>query len=308
MELIKQFWDVYICYAQELFFPLVFGFLLSGIAYEFMPSSLVEKYLGKRGWKPIVLSSLIGTLLPVCCVGSLPIAVTIQRKGATLGPVLAFLITTPATSISALIVTWKLLGGLFAVYLFFAVIFLGIMMGFIGDRIAVKSSGNNQDLDHDHNHQEDLRVLKRDPQPKLFYDKIKSVLKYAFIILPRDIGLELLIGIAIAGVIMVFKPLQDFIHTYLSNQLGYLAILLVSLVTYVCSTANVPLADALLKSGLSPGEVMTYLIVGPVTSYGTILVLKKEFGWKVMNVYVWTLCILAVMEGLIFDAFFFIHS
>jgi uncharacterized membrane protein YraQ (UPF0718 family) len=77
----------------------------------------------------------LGALMPVCCVGSLPIAVTLKKKGASLGCVLAFLIATPATSLSAVFACWKLLGGALTVYLFFTVVLMGLLIGLIGNRI-----------------------------------------------------------------------------------------------------------------------------------------------------------------------------
>ena len=38
------------------------------------------------------------------------------------------------------------------------------------------------------------------------------------------------------------------------------------------------MADAFLKSGMSYGQALTYLMAGPVTSYFTILAIKKGFG------------------------------
>jgi uncharacterized membrane protein YraQ (UPF0718 family) len=50
----------------------------------------VERHLGGKGIKPILYSALAGTILPVCCIGSLPLALSLHQKGARLGPVLAF--------------------------------------------------------------------------------------------------------------------------------------------------------------------------------------------------------------------------
>ena len=68
---------------------LAVGFILSGLIHEFLPSEWVERHLAGRGVKPVLYSTLIGTILPICCFGSLPVAVSLHRKGARLGPVLA---------------------------------------------------------------------------------------------------------------------------------------------------------------------------------------------------------------------------
>ena len=110
-------------------------------------------------------------------------------------------------------------------------------------------------------------------------------------------------GIALASFITVFEPIQYLIREYLIGFVGYFFILIIGLATYVCSTASIPMADAFLQSGLSHGQALCYLLVGPITSYGTILVIKKDFGVRVLTIYLGVICILSVLYGLFFDYF-----
>ncbi len=111
-----NFIHVFVHYLLEILPALAIGFFISGLVHELIPETAVLKYLGQKGIRPIFYSALVGTLLPVCCWGSLPIAVSFYKKGAKLGPVLAFLVATPATSVSALLVAYNILGFKFAVY------------------------------------------------------------------------------------------------------------------------------------------------------------------------------------------------
>lgn len=86
---------IFFNYLYEILPALAIGFFISGIVHEMIPEDKVLKYLGTGGIAPVFYSTLIGTLLPVCCWGSLPIAVSFYKKGARLGPVLAFLVATP---------------------------------------------------------------------------------------------------------------------------------------------------------------------------------------------------------------------
>ncbi len=296
MPFLTDFSTTFFAYARELFFPILIGFFISGIIHEFIPTKIVEKYLGQKGLKPIFASSLIGTLLPICCFGTLPVAITMQQKGARLGPVLAFLITTPATSVSALMACWKLLGPMFTIYIFFAVIIMGLVMGMAGNLVTIVpkeiSRENKSCCQNDgHGH-----PLKKD-----LTARIESALRYAFIDLPKEIGFEILIGIAVASLIIVFMPLQHFVRQYLSGTFGYVFSLVAGLLTYVCSTASVPMADALMKSGMAQGAAMVYLLAGPVTSYGVILAVRKEFGAKVLGLYLGVICAASLFFGYLFN-------
>ena len=46
---------------------------------------------------------------------------------------------------------------------------------------------------------------------------------------------------------------------------------------------------------------LVLLLVGPITSYGTILVLKKEFGIKILSFYITAICVLSVVLGILYQ-------
>jgi uncharacterized membrane protein YraQ (UPF0718 family) len=270
-------------YFVEMAPALAIGFLLSGIIHEFIPDRWINRHLGGKGVKGVLWSTLIGTLVPVCCWGCLPIAVSFRKKGASLGPILAMLVATPATSINALIVTAKLLGLKITTYLFFSVILMGITAGLIGNRIKVKK--NIKDNDGCNCSESNPVHLDSLITKKSFFTRLISVLKFAYIQMPKDIGRETLLGLTMAASVDSIMPVGYLVKHYLRGGVGYLFALIFGLATYMCATMGVPLVDALIKQGLSRGAGFVLLLVGPITSYGTILVLKKEFGMKVLIIY-----------------------
>ena len=295
----EHFAHIFIHYLKEIIPALAVGFFISGLVHELIPENAVLKYLGSGGIRPILASTLIGTLLPVCCWGSLPIAVSFYKKGARLGPVLAFLVATPATSISALFVSYSVLGPRFTVYIFFAVIIMGVLMGLVGNTIkhtpkklaeAVKCPHCEADPSHAHQHKK-----------KTLLQKFISALKYAYIELPKEIGVELIIGIVLAAVVATFVPLGKLIKTYLSGWFGYLFAIVFGILMYICSTATVPLVDSLMRQGMNSGAGMTILLIGPVTSYGTMLVLRKEYGGKVLSIFLGVLIVTSLLLGIGFQ-------
>ncbi|MDD5084507.1 MAG: permease [Candidatus Omnitrophica bacterium] len=288
-------WGVeFLHYAAELVLPLAIGFFLSGLFHEFIPGDLVEKHLGERGIKPILYSTLVGAILPICCWGSLPIAVSLEKKGARLGPVLAFLVATPATSISALLVSYRLMGFGFTVYIFISVVIMGVVTGLIGNMIQPASSGKEKDEGDICPH---CHALSGEGHKHSFGSRVASSLRFGFIELPKEIGLELFIGVVIAALVSAAVPIHKLIQAYLAGSLGYIFALVVGLSTYVCSTASVPLTDAFVRNGMSVGAGMTFLLVGPITSYGTILVLRKKFGTRILLVYLASISTLSLALG-----------
>ena len=330
--MLTQFFIVFKDYLIEVLPFLAIGFFLSGLIHEFVPTGWVERHLGGKGIKPLLYSTLVGTALPICCLGSLPVAVSLHEKGARLGPVLAFLVVTPATSIPALLVCYALLGIKFTVFIFFAVILMGLVMGAVGnllrfeprvvlgeiviDPICGMSVSTSKSIETEYQGKcyyfcsphcqetfdreadkyatvgESVRSLKRG---------LVSALRFGFVDMTKRIGPELLLGLVLAALVAAITPVGKFVGDYFSGGLGYLFSLIFGLMMYICSTASVPLVDAFISQGMNIGAGMVLLIAGPVTSWGTILVLRKEFGGKTLLIYLVVICITALALGYCFS-------
>jgi len=311
---------------------LAIGLLLSGVIHQFVPSGWVEKHLGGKGFKPLLYCTFAGTFVPLCCFGSIPVAISLHRKGAGLGPVLAFLVATPATSVTSLLVSYSLLGWQFVVYEYFSVISIALVMGLIGN--AIKGGvaapvpeglqvvdpvcglnvevGKATEAGHcgetyyfccSHCRQ----AFEGDPEryagkrSRQVSHWIKHVLRYAFVDMLRDIGPWLLLGIVLAALVAAVAPVGDFVGTHLGGLLGYLFSLGFGLIMYICATGSVPLVHALLSQGMNIGAGMVILLVGPVTSWATILVLNREFGRKILVTYVMVVSLMALVLGFVFS-------
>ena len=323
-----EFKDVFL----EVLPFLAIGFLLSGLINEFAPSDWVERRLGGSGIKPILYSALIGTILPICCLGSLPVAVSLRQKGVRLGPVLAFLVATPATSISALLVTYGLLGLTFTVFIFFAVIVMGLVIGLVANKVEgkakVTTTATQQTLDPVCGMSVEIdKAAKAEYGGEMYYfccshcqqafehspeeyteggsrqvaHRVKHVFRYAFVDMVKDIGPELLLGLALAALVAAVAPVGQFVGAHFGGGLGYLFSLGFGLIMYICSTASVPLVHAFVSQGMNIGAGMVLLLVGPITSWGTILVLRKQFGGRILAVYLAVVCVLSLVLGYCFS-------
>lgn len=334
MEIFFDFLIVFMDYLIEILPYILIGFFLSGLIHEFIPTGWIERHLGGRGIKAILYSTFAGTLLPICCWGSLPIAISLHKKGASLGPVLAFLLATPATSVTALIVTYGFLGLKFTVFIFFSVVLIGVIIGIVGNLIKLPDS-NDKDEEFEVDPICGMKVREnggltakygsrnyffcslycretflKDPEKYATVEKVnnegigerfKYVLRYAFIDMVREIGPELLLGLVLAALVAVIAPIGKFIGNYFQGGFGYLFSLIFGLLMYICATSSVPLVHAFISQGVNIGAGMLLLLVGPVTSWGTILVLQKEFGLKTLGTYLLILCVLALFLGYIFS-------
>ncbi len=340
-EMIIEFLFTFKDYFIEVLPWVIIGFFLSGLIHEFVPAEWVEKHLGNRGIKPLLYTTLLGTVLPICCWGSLPVAFSLYQKGAKLGPVLAFLVATPATSISALLVCFALLGIKFTIFIFFAVILMGLVVGAIGNFLRwepkreVEAMALATDpvcgmrVDRSNSTRTEYKgrtyyfccphcqaVFEKEPakyaaeeekgeekegERKSTKERMSSVFRYAFVEMVREMGPELILGLLLAALVAAVTPVGKFVGDYLGGGFGYLFSLIFGLIMYICSTASVPLVHAFISQGMNLGAGMVLLLVGPITSWGTILVLRKEFGIKVVLVFLTAISILGLLLGFLFS-------
>jgi uncharacterized protein len=100
-------------YAQEhVLLCLVPAFFIAGAIGVFVSQASVMKYLGAGTLKILSYSvaSVSGSILAVCSCTVLPLFAGIWKRGAGLGPAIAFLYSGPAINVLAIILTARILG------------------------------------------------------------------------------------------------------------------------------------------------------------------------------------------------------
>ena len=100
-------------YAQEhVILCLVPAFFIAGAIACFVSQAAVMKYLGASAQKVLAygVASVSGTILAVCSCTILPLFAGIWKRGAGLGPAVAFLYSGPAINILAIVLTARVLG------------------------------------------------------------------------------------------------------------------------------------------------------------------------------------------------------
>lgn len=100
-------------YAREhVILCLLPAFFIAGVISVFVSQGAVLKYFGAQAkkWVAYSVASVSGTILAVCSCTILPLFSSIHKRGAGLGPAIAFLYSGPAINILAIILTARILG------------------------------------------------------------------------------------------------------------------------------------------------------------------------------------------------------
>jgi hypothetical protein len=73
---------------------------------------------------------------------------------------------------------------------------------------------------------------------------------------------------------------------------------------YVCASASTPIAAAMLVKGLSPGAAIVFLLAGPATNLGSIMILKKFLGSRSLIIYLAAITVMTLFFGFMVNVFF----
>ncbi|MCK9270045.1 MAG: permease [Bacteroidales bacterium] len=112
-EALFSMFDLAKWYAREhVILCLLPAFFIAGVIAVFVSQGAVMKYFGAKAkkWVAYTVASVSGTILAVCSCTILPLFSSIHKRGAGLGPAIAFLYSGPAINILAIILTARILG------------------------------------------------------------------------------------------------------------------------------------------------------------------------------------------------------
>jgi uncharacterized membrane protein YraQ (UPF0718 family) len=100
-------------YAREhVVLCLLPAFFIAGVISVFVSQGSVLRYFGANAkkWLAYSVAAVSGTILAVCSCTILPLFSSIHKRGAGLGPAIAFLYSGPAINILAIILTARIMG------------------------------------------------------------------------------------------------------------------------------------------------------------------------------------------------------
>ena len=264
---------------------LIIGFFIAGIIAVCLPRDFVMRFLGTSGGiKSIVRAVMIGVPLPICSCGVIPISTALRKNGASKGATAGFLISTPQTGIDSILATYALMGPFFAIARPIAAFVTGLAGG-----CAVHALSNNDAL-HSATNQQSV------PPPR----NLRTILWQGYIRLLGGVVKPLSIGLVISALVAAFVP-DDFFASTLAGR-DYLAMPVMALIgfpMYICSTAAIPIAAALMMKGLSPGAAFVFLMTGPAVNAVSIATIASLIGRRATFAYVAVIFLGAILSGAI---------
>jgi uncharacterized membrane protein YraQ (UPF0718 family) len=216
---------------------------------------------------------------------------SLHKHGASKGSTIAFLLSTPQTGVDSIFVTLSLLGPVFAIFRPVAALITGLLGGTLVDVFGQDKNGRNQSPEK----------CTDECCSDMKTSRIKKGMKYGFVTLPRDIGKAMLVGLLVAAFISALVPDGYFAEKLGTGIFPLIAMMFLGIPVYVCATASVPIAAALIMKGLTPGAALVFLMTGPATNAASFATIWKVLGKTTAILYLVTVAGCALMSGILLD-------
>jgi hypothetical protein len=314
---------------------LVPALFIAGAIATFVSQAAILKYFGPQAKKLLSYSvaSVSGTILAVCSCTVLPLFAGIYKRGAGLGPAIAFLYSGPAINVLAIVYSAKLLGYDIGLARAIGAIAFSVAIGLIM-ALIYRREKSQADV-------QAFALLAADPPGKSIWQQViflaalvailvfaasknwiataiflvalalilwrwftrgeivhwlKETLHFTRLIIPW-----LLVGVFVAGILKVVIP-ESVVTAYVGGNsifANFIASFLGALM-YFATLTEVPVIKAFMDLGMGKGPALALLLAGPALSLPSMLVLSKIMGVKKMLTYVGLVVVMATITGYLF--------
>lgn len=275
---------------------LLVGMVVSGLMHVLLPNNFVRRQF--RGFAGVFKSVVIGIPLPLCSCGVIPAGIGLKNDGADDGAAIGFLISTPQTGIDSILVSVSFFGWPFAIFKMISALVMGVIGGLIANIGGAQIKTDASELPQ-------VSMSSNLPESEVLAHRFKFAIWRMIehsIEIYRSFWFWLLIGVLVSAAIEVWIP-SSWLEgmASLGNLPSMLISLLISAPLYVCATASVPMASALVVGGLPPSAALVFLVAGPATNTTTIGSIYGRFGFKIVAVYLSVILVGSLAGGALFD-------
>jgi len=280
--IVVEFLKVFLDYTLDVLPYFVLASLLGAFLQTFVGEKFLSRKLLSKPYAPI-LTATLGATVPVCSCSMIPLAKTIESlSGRTYAPAIAFLITAPVLSPVVLVLTF----GMFGSQMTFLRILFPLIYALAGAYLFPL-------------------VFRKPPSLPVFQGSSSEVdKKRLFLVNLRSLlittGKYILLGLAVASLLKVLVPPQ-LIATFSGSPPSYPLISLLSVPVYVCSGEEVPIGKSLMDLGMSPGQVLTFMLASSGICVPTIMALLSFLPRTLVLLYTFGWFLISILAGVITD-------
>jgi uncharacterized membrane protein YraQ (UPF0718 family)/copper chaperone CopZ len=263
---------------------LLLGTVIAAVLHVVLPRDMIRSQF--QGWGGVAKAVLLGVPMPLCSCGVIPAGLGLKKDGASDGAAVGFLISTPQTGVDSILVSASFLGWPFALFKVASAAITGLAGGWWTEAAARPAE-----------------IAAASPRVAAAgsANKAREMWVHGIDIL-RSIWRWLLFGIVVSAAIEVLVPDQALAALGRFGSFGAgVAALVIALPLYVCATASVPIAAALVGAGMPAGAALVFLMAGPASNVATIGAVYRGLGSRALAIYLTTIVVGSLGLGMLFD-------
>src|SRR2546421_247960 len=301
----------------QVFWPLVLGFLLSAVVQSLVSRRTVAAALGDASPRSLGIACLLGAAASSRSYAAVPLARTLFRKGASFPAAIVFEFASTNLVfelglILLIVLGWPFLGAEFAGGLLMIVILALLFRWTLTPRLTTQA---RREAERDRRgrmegHAEmDMAVSEGPFLARLLSARGLTSVSHSFWMDVSALWLDIGLGLLIAGALAAWVPDSFWRGFFLTGQprlafvWGPLVGPLISMVSFVCSVGNVPLAAVLWNGGISFGGVIAFifadLIILPILD-----IYRKYYGGRVAFYLLVVSYVAMALAGFLIGSFF----
>jgi uncharacterized membrane protein YraQ (UPF0718 family)/YHS domain-containing protein len=282
----------------EVLWPLAFGFLLSAIVQTVVSKRAVAGALGRSDFKGFVLALGFGAASSSCSYAAVAVARALFRRGASFVNAMIFEFASTNLVFELGLVLLILLGWQFVAAEFAGGLLMAVILWIIFkltlrqrrvDQATLQAERGIVASTMEGHGEHDMSITEGPFLSRLFSGRALTAISHYFFMDVYSLYIDLGLGFLIAGALAAWVPNSWWQALFLTNQpalnevWGPLVGPIISMLSFVCSVGNVPLAVVLWNGGISFGGVISFifadLIILPILN-----IYRKYYGAR-MSLY-----------------------
>jgi hypothetical protein len=289
--------------------PLVFGFTLSGLVQSFLPRDGLRGQLGVTSPATVARASMLGVISSSCSYAASAMARALFARGASWTNSMVFMIASTNLVIELGIVLYLLLGWQFVVAQiaggFVMIVALSLLMHLVFSRASQEGLRARVLADTPPASPASSGGWRRRLRNRQNYQLAAQFTLGDFTMLRK----ELAAGFLVAGFLIVHVPTTWWSHLFMTGH-GSLSVVenviiapLLAVISFVCSVGNIPLAAALWSHGVAFGGVVSFIFADLIT-FPLLLIYRRFYGTRATLRLFGLLWFVMSAGGLLIDALF----
>ncbi len=165
------------------------------------------------------------------------------------------------------------------------------------------------DHEHDHSHAGHVHGDELDSSEVVGLDERaappgswwRRALRYGYVDLLDDLSHWLLVGLIASALVAAFVP-ASIVERFLGRGIvPLIAMAVLGVPLYICASASTPIAASLMLKGMSPGAALVFLLTGPASNIGSVVVFTRYLGRRTVAVYLTVVAVLSIAAGALLD-------